>query len=137
MKAKRGIILLAAGLPVAWIAVWLRLPAGIGTTRCHEMLEGGFCGIETRRHFYLPSDLPPRLSRPGLPVLFLGAPTGGADIYMHGQPIHLLMVVGLPRGMRMPKRLGIKEERCKSYWFVITIDRPAMCCGLVSFQETR
>lgn len=70
--------------------------AGRATVRCYDSLEGGFCGLQTTRAFYIADNLPTGLQYPGAAVFFLGMPTGCQTIYMHGEEICLLFIVRLP-----------------------------------------
>ena len=70
--------------------------AGRATVRCYDSLEGGFCGLQTTRAFYIADDLPTGLHHPTQAVLFLGVPTGRSSVYMRGEEIHLLFIVRLP-----------------------------------------
>lgn len=70
--------------------------AGRATVRCYDSLEGGFCGLQTTRAFYIADDLPTGLQYPGAAVFFLGVPTGCQTIYAHGEEIRLLFIVRLP-----------------------------------------
>ena len=95
-KRRALLVLSGAILLLVLVNACLLLPGGKAVVTCYADFKGGFCGLRTARDFYIADNLPTGLQCPGVAVLFLGIPAGCQSIHMHGEEIHILIIVRLP-----------------------------------------